>query len=71
MRVPHAPIRVFQEIMRPEIPIPGVLAADRVRATPTQTDIPEVLAPRAEVTGVPPGLRERIGVQEAADLQAV
>ena len=54
--------------MRREIRTPGVLAADRVPAIPIQTDNPEVLALPAEVTGALPDLRERIGVQEAADL---
>lgn len=68
MHARREPIQVLQGTMRREIHIPEVLAADRVPAIPIQTVIPEVLVPQAEVTGALPDLRERIGVQEAADL---
>ena len=71
MRARREPIQVLQGTIRPEIHTPGVLEADRVPAILIQTGIPEVLAPPVEVTGAPPGLRERIGVQEAVDLQVV
>ena len=70
MRAQREPIRVLQGTMRREIRTPGVLATDRVQAIPIQTGTPEVPAPQAAVTGVLPGLRERIGVREAVDLQA-